>query len=518
MSLFRFNALLICALGALSPAQIIGVELTQDARRSYSKWLLEKNGRLMICGDPVEGFEWKPDKDTLTRLGVKKVVIRVPDPAKPEAPLGPNRLVTIATDDLQKHDLLLRHETCEGLRTEYLRKKERLEAARKMLTGPKPGSPQWFVAQRALLAEIDTLALWLRSTFFPVAAQKLEKEYGAEVKRQSAVASEARLEAAKKVSPVEIPESLPLKTREFGGGEQGWHGRETQHLRIIAHQAVTDAALETALNFGERVIEGYRTQFVDPFLGPDDADPVPEGRIAELVLVPDHEDLANKLYEGWLGRSLGHPRDRTSKMKGHRGRSGLAFHEFWRFGAEDDLEGIVAHGLGHDLASFHFARGGTVPAWVDEGLAYWVSFEYLSRNTVTCFAFSLPAGYTRVADKEGEKKVERGMRAAFNEAALTKGPPLSDLLRMKLVEMTGADFAKSWSVVDYLLTAHKPKLQKLLRAAGAATDGEGRTNLETFRKTCEELFPGAPGRDVYTEIDSLWKQFASTTQKSGGKG
>lgn len=511
------TALAVVAMAAAAHAQIIAVELVPDARKAFAKWSVEKEGRLLVCGDPIEGFKWDPATNTITRLGVKKVVIAVPDPARPEAAVGEDRHVAIETAKLLKHEVLLPHETCTGLREDYLRKRARADEARKKLSGPKSGSPEWFAAHRGLITELDTLALWLRSTLFPAAAEKLEKEQVNELKRQGAAASKARLEAAKKLSKPEPPESLAQKSREYGHGELGWYRRETQHLQVIAHSGVSATTVEEALGFGERIIDGYRSVYVDPFLAAGETDPIPEGKILEFILVPDEEEFAVKLYEGWLGRSIGEPRDRRKSIKGHRGRSGSAVQEYWRHGDSGDFEGLLAHGLGHTLAGLHFARGGEAPAWIDEGFAYWISFEYLSRNTVTCFAFALPAGYTRTAEKEGEKVVERGLRVKFNEVALEKGPPLTELFRMKLVEMTGADFAKSWSFVDFLLTEHKPRLAPLLRGACEATGGDGRTNLERFRKSCDQVFPGPPGNNVFLEIEKLWKAFAQGTQKAGGK-
>jgi hypothetical protein len=367
---------------------------------------------------------------------------------------------------------------------------------------------------------MDSLIGWLRSTAFPDAAARLEKEFGAEMKRAGQAASDTRLEAARTLRQADIPKDLLEKSGNFTQRSLGWHGRQTQHIRIIATEEHPDSELDAGLLLAERIIESFRSKFVEPWMGLDEKDPVSDGLFQEFFLAPVDEDLGTRFLEEYYGFPLNPPRERSIKIEGHRRRNarGTDYLHFSRYQPSRDLEGTVAHSLGHVLSNmvFNANRLSGQPDWIAEGFAYWVSFEHLSRNTDYCVAFNLPAksyGRSGPDTKEGLKPSETGLRAAFNELALENGPDLTRLFRILLVEMEAADLAKSWSFLDFLIAAHPDKLGPFLRACCECSDPHGLTDLERLRPAVESLFKTPPGKDAFEILDGEWKKFARTVQK-----
>ncbi|HYC78484.1 MAG TPA: hypothetical protein VEI02_12730, partial [Planctomycetota bacterium] len=398
-----------------------------------------------------------------------------------------------------------RIQTLTGLRDEYLRKKTEIEAKRKQLASLKMASPEWFELHRTLLTDVDALCGWLRSTIFSAAAAQWEKAYGGELKKAGAAASKSRLEESKKIAPFTDLARLEAVCHEAGKGGVKWHARQSKHIRIIAHTGIPIESVNNALTLGERIIEGFRTDFIDAFLEPEERDPIPEEMFEEYLFTPEDHDLGAVLWETFYGKKIGEPREKVYKLN-RRGRGGRAdFVHLCK--TETDLDGFVAHTIGHDLADLAFARGQACPAWMGEGFGYWVSFEHLARNSITCFAFSMPT-YAKAAEREGLKQTEEGMRAAFLALALSKGPSMSDLMQTPLVSMEAPDLAKAWSVIDWLVTIERKKLKPFLVGA-CESEKDGRTNIESFRDDAMKVFDVTSG-DVYVQIDEIWRRFAAS--------
>jgi hypothetical protein len=518
-------------LGCQLLAQIVGVELKDEKTvKAYSKWISDWEGKPMLVGQHLAGLNIDLKANVISKPGSSKAItLLVPDPAKPGLELvgadgkrtshGKGREVVIPEGDLKAKDALhlcYPHQSLMGLRDEYVRKLADIEKLRADGKSLKPGAPEWFAQQRRVQARVDALVGWLGATLFAKASEALGKEYAAGLAREAGVASKSRLETAKgALMSTELPERLPECSKEFGRGDLKWSGRETQHLRIVAFQDLNKSQLDAACILGERIIESFRVEFVDPFLVENDTDPIPEDLIDEFFFCPDDVELAAKFYEQYYGRRLGEPRERTKSMMGHRGggANGARWLEFWRLGGGTELDGMVAHALGHNLASLAWNRGAPqVADWIGEGWAYWTSFEALARNNVHCVSFRLPE-YGRSSTEETPKFEEEGLRATFNDLALRSGPEFTALLRMTLVDMDAAAVAKAWSMLDWLASRRKDKMGPFLRACNAAVGSDGRCNLEKLRPEAQDVFGLPPQKDVFAEIEAEWKGFAKTDQK-----
>jgi hypothetical protein len=513
-----WSVVVLTAVAPPGAAQLVGLRVVGDAVKKYKGQLFPRGADFYLVGDAVEGLDVNVATGKVDVTGAKFVVICAPDVLKPDAPLYEGRDNSGALKSVSARKLVVQRtefnqttlwdkvQTLTGLRDEYLRKKEEIEGRRKQLAALKMGTPEWFELQRRLLIDVDALVGWLRSTLFAPAADGWEKQYGAELKRAGAAASKSRLEESKKIVDAEKPSGL-----ETVAPGLKWHGRQSKHVRMYAPGDVPAPRLDAALLVGERIIESFRTDFIDPELEADDRDPVPDELFVEFCVAPKDDQLAVAIWEKHYGERIGEPREKTIKMS-HRGRGGVGFLHLAK-GDEGgiDLDGYVAHSLGHDIANLAFNGRADMPAWIGEGFAYWISFEHLSRNSVTCFAFSMPT-YARAAEKEGEKAVEQGLRAAFNALALAKGPSMSDLVQTPLVSMESAHLAKSWSVIDWLVTKEPKRLRRFIRAACVAQNGD-RTDLEKFRPKAMEIFEQHDG-NVYAAIDEAWKKYAAA---SGGE-
>ena len=106
---------------------------------------------------------------------------------------------------------------------------------------------------------------------------------------------------------------------------------------------------------------------------------------------PDDDVAFEKMWEEYYHRSWGANRERRLQSKGTSAlRSQAPYYlSYWRIQDRTDLEGTVAHRLGHSLADMHYNAGrrNGIQDWLQEAVGYHLSFEYLGRNSVTCFAF-----------------------------------------------------------------------------------------------------------------------------------
>jgi hypothetical protein len=511
-----FRALVFVAIAATpAVAQLVGVRILPGAQNKYKGLLRPRGDGLWLVGDPVDGITFDVNTGKTDVVHPKFVVLCVADPAKPDAPLyegrdkdGARKPVSdrkkiVDKKDLDMHTLWDKVQNLSGLREEYVRKRDEIEGKRKELGATKLGTPEWFEIQRKLLVDVDGLV-------FDPAADTWERQYRTELKKAGSAASKTRLEDAKRIVKEEVPGAVIERTRDGGQGDLKWFVKRSKNIRILAHGGIPEAAVDEALTTGERILEAFRTDFIDPDLGAEDVDPIPTDTWMEFMFAPEKDEFRAHLWEKYYGNTIGEPRERRIKLN-QRGRRSDGFVSLSSHDKAADLDAYVAHNVGHFVAQTAFNGMADLPAWLDEGFAYWVSFEHLSRNTVTCFAFSLPS-YARAAEKEGQKTVELGLRAAFNSVALQSGPSMSALMQTPLASMEGPHLAKAWSVVDWLVTERRKMLTPFLKAVAAAS-GNDRTNIEKLRPTAMEMF-GATSGDVFVAIDEEWKKFA---MKSGGE-
>lgn len=274
--------------------------------------------------------------------------------------------------------------------------------------------------------------------------------------------------------------------------------------------------MRAAMHFGEEIVEGFRTEFVDPYLASDYPDRIPEGVFCEWLFVPND----NAKYEGYTNGlwQVSWERNREERLAMGGGRMNGSTNRAYRFFRKNhqlDLEALVCHALGHALAGVHYGaeRGNIQQDWLSEGVAYYLSFEFLARNGVTCKAFDIErSGYVRreVAREAGEKTIGVARREMYNQVALQNGRPIDQLALRDLVVMDDADLAKAWSFFDYVARKEGEAGQRWLRSAGEHAN-DRQTFIANWRKDAAAILEVDPGR-AFKAIEERWKAFATLHQ------
>lgn len=534
-----FLALLLglCSLCATAEAQIVAVHFQEakDASK-YKKYLVEHNGEQVLVGEPSRGIVYLAEKHTIQYSpdGINELF--VVDPDHPEIPAyrveGSRRvetssknLLTVPGKKIKGVSMLMQDETLPGLSREYLIRREQIDRFRAERDAVDESTRQWQACHVRLVSAMERLAGWLRSTAFPGAIRKLEKEIERENKQVRGEAIRARGEKAlASVHEIETPESLVEIAKEVAGGEFAFHAAESQHLRILYVTKIPDERAKAALALGEEIIEGFRAEFVDPYLDDEYQDYIPDGFIHEWFFVPEDVRWYEEFSHRYYGVSWVQNREARLAMSGGGLIGGVpsGFRHFWKTKDDQDLEGIVCHNLGHALAALHYGKGhkNLGQDWLEEALGYYLSFEFLGRNTVTCKAFNVEGtGYVkRQKEKvEGEKTVGEGRRDIYNEVALAEGRPIDQIALKTLYELDDPDLAKSWSFFDFVARKEGKKGQEWLRAAGEFARNRS-TFIAKWREAAARIL-GVTERDAFKALEDRWREYAEHGQdKSEGTG
>lgn len=528
-----FSAAVIFLLASTaSSAQILAVHLKDSkVAEKYTKYLIFAKGKYLLAGEAVPGTDLKIDLNannvTYTQ-NQDPIQIFIADPADPSktpyklvagvktlAPGG--TILKVAKTDFERIDFLMRDQTLIGLGEEYKLRLQLVNEAKAERDRSDKASKAWAEGHRNVINSYERLQSWLSGTLYERAAKNLEKTVLNEAKMMKDDAVRVRTTSAKaSVKKMEIPPELIEANQALTNGSLKFSAVESKHVRIIATaEAGGVEKLLGIAKLAETIIEGFRRDFIDPNLGDDFGDPIPDEVFHEFWLGPS--DV--KLYEGFLEqfyhRSIGSDRrEERLAMSGTRARGarGAGYLDYFKVDGSGDPEAIVAHGLGHSLANIVFNRDrSAMPIdWIEEGCAYFISFEYLGRNTVTCKDFA-KREYGISDVKEGDKTVGMGQRGEFNKLALAKGVTIGEMSLKRLANFDDADLAKSWSVFDYI--AHKEGkngLKWLMAACDAAKEKQG--FLERWRAASKEILKVEAG-DPLDAIEARWKEFAQSGQK-----
>ncbi len=521
---------LVLFLGS-AQAQIVGIRLTTPKiEKKYKKYLVEIDGENVICGEFKSGIKY--EGGAVSIFGKKFIELWVADPKSPEkvpyrldgakkVQQGRKGVVKIARDHIPKSNymkMVARDQTFFGLASEFRLRKEAIDASEAKVAGLKKASTEWFNAQRRLMGRCDRLAEWLSAGVFKKAAKTWRSKAD---KIRSLLKGDALAErkgkALKSVKSVDNPEDLAEVS--FKGKKFTFTTAESLHCRMICDiKIIPKKRAEELLVLAEKVIEGFRREFVDPFAH-EFEDTIPDKIFVEFFYMGDDIDLYDTYWQEFYGRQFSNTREQRLKTTGTRMQNarGNAYVHYSRFGNEGDFEGAVAHSLGHDLANVHFNDDhfrGTMD-WLEEGCAYYISFEFLGRNTVTCYQFKR-GKYDSQPGAEGLKTLQTGQRASFNALALKAALPLHALMPKELYEMQDADLAKSWSFFDYLARKQTDKMVEFLRIACQGARKKGRL-LNAVREDAPPLFGLKPGVDVFKYLDEAWKTYARSGQKRASK-
>ncbi len=509
-------------------AQVYAVFLKDPkAAKRFAGHTVEVNGQPALVGEAKAGIKlengrinYQGDKGTnelwLVDTTDPQVVPYTLDGTTYVSSAKKGGTVTLTGSQIATIQQLLPKHSLYGLAREHAIRRAAATEAQTRRDAFKAGSVEWSAAHVRYLGELRQLATWLGSTCFPDAANKL----AAEVEKQSKqVAKDARAQrlatAQKSVTMVPTPLKLVELAKKLAP-TASFKVQESTHLRFTYESALSDEQVKALLELGEQMIDGFRAEFVDPWLGDDFADTIPDTRFMEFWFGPDELNAHEHFLTDWYGVSWGnHKEERLASMSGRYRRNDVTeYLDYWKIADNKDFDAIVAHQLGHVLANLHYNQGrkGDFPNWIEEGVGYWLALSYLGKNGVTCKEFKQQE-YAKSAGAQVERSVLLGETEQFTQIALDHGRPLDGMLLLSLSQMEDADLAKSWSFFEYIGAMEEKRGQLWLRAL-CQLFAEGKAGVPEYRAKSEALFD-VKGEDIFKLLDGRWKARAEQVQKSG---
>jgi hypothetical protein len=468
------------------------------------------NGQAQYSGGDGNNEFWLAFTDDPTNLPYKLVE------GKYESAGKKGGTTSLKGDQIERMQSYLPRHSLYGLAREYSIRRQAATELQVQRDASKPGSPEWSTAHVRYLAQLEQLKTWLQQTCYADAATKL----GAEIAKQGKqVAKEARAQrlasALASIQMTPTPSKLTELAARLAPGKS-FKVAESLHLRFTYESALPDDQVKALLELAERMIDGFRAEFVDPHLSEGFLDQIPDKRFMEFWWGPEERDAHARFLTDWYGVSWGsNAEQRIAAMSGrYRRNDEIEYLDYWKIADNKDFDAIVAHQLGHVLANLHYNanRKGDLPSWIEEGVGYWLALSYLGKNGVTCKEFA-QASYAKTASHEVERSVFLGESEIFTTLALDHGAPIDALLRKPLHTMEDADLAKAWSFFEYLGDREGKPGQEWLRAV-CELYSAGTLSGDAWRKKTEELF-GVTGEDVFKLLDKRWKERAEQVKRTG---
>jgi hypothetical protein len=485
-------------------------------------------GEQVLIGEGKEGI--RPSEDgasTLFTSGSKALnELYVADPRDPTAVpyeieegkrkvTNRKQVAAIAGDMIGRVIFFDRRQTLLGLAMEYRYRQDKIDEWEAKRDEFKKATREWFDANSHLLNAYDRLHAWLINTCFHELAKKMERTISKEKKGLEEAAKERLQTAMDSIQEGSISRKLKEAADEITGGKLKYSVQESQHFRFYYFQSLSDTRVHNLLELAERILDGFRVAFVDPWVGPDYKDYLPDSLMIEFFLAPEDISHYEQFWVKYYGKKWDEAtKERRLKLAGSASWEGSGPHQiaYYKYRDHTDWEGRVAHSMGHALNAFHFdrARGGADQHWIQEGLAYYIGLEYLGRNSTICIGFS-KGRYESAPSAEGLKTIQRGARPGLLDLAVQKGPALDSLCIKEAHEFDDADLAKAWSLFDYLAREEGKNGQLLLRASFDArkTNNRGKY-LQRFRDKSRKLLELEEAADPLGEINQRWEKSANT--------
>jgi hypothetical protein len=423
---------------------------------------------------------------------------------------GSKAVASVSGPDIEGISIHIPDQSIFGLSQEYLRRSEEIDELEKERDSRKRGTKEWSQTQARLIQAMERLRSWMDGTLYSRAAKKYAREIEGEMKAAREASAQRFGLAKASIKAVDVPEEFTRVAKEVYGDAVVFRWQESQHARIAFREDLGVERIRALLELVENLIEGFRVLFVDPYIAEDFEDYIPEERFVEWFFGP--EDIATfepfclKYYGARFPE--GPSKEARMRLTGHNTRRAKVFIGMWRIGEQNDLEGIVAHQMGHHLVNVHYNqdRAADVADWLYEGVGNWLSLEYLGRNNVQCIDFQ-PAKYTKkAADNSEETGLFMGTADTYHRLALAKGPPIDQLALRQLSDFDDPAVAKSFSVFNYVAKTQGEKGQRWLRNCCVAA-GARKSFISQWRKYSEELFQ-VTGVDVFKKINDDWSRFA----------
>jgi hypothetical protein len=527
-------ALLAVLFASLSAqAQLVAVHFKDmKTANRFKDNLVVFQGEFVVVGEPLTNLTYDPDRG-LSWDRNQSVELIVGDPGDPlkvpyEVESDGKRKITgkkarlgFAPSDIDHFSMYMREGSLPGMAADYQARRGLIEVEREARDKFAKGSPEYMAAHQRMVTQLERLQNWLETGLYPGAAEKVGKELAKERKVVAAEAAAARLDKARaSVKDSPLHPDLSTLAKEISGGSDKFKSQESLHAKIIYREGIDDLRVKELLLLAEDIVNGFRVEFIDPYVDASYVDGIPEHTFIEWFFNYDDIPKAEKYMSGWYRMSWApEHKEESLKMAGGGTRRAFApeYIYHWRAGDDADLEGMVAHNLGHVLANLHYdkKRLDMNQDWLEEGVALYTSLEWLGRNSVNCKAFEEPGKYAKkLKQVEGEKTAQMGQRDWYNAMALEAGAAIDRLVLKPLFEMGDGDLAKSWSFFDWLAKKGGKEGQLFLRSCCEHSHDKP-TFINKWRVTSEDIY-GVKGADVFNVIDKRWKEFASGGQDKTG--
>lgn len=523
----------ILAAAALAPAadaQIYSLHFKDPKHaKGYAKQLFERNGEPVVLVMIKSGITKKPDGSGFTWQPNDRLEFFVQDqddPSKVSFEIKGDALevaekslvIAVQGDRVDRLTTFMMQESFFTLAKEYDRRIRELDELTAAQKESAKGSPEWFALARRKVQALEQLKTWLLETGYLRSANKLERDLLRERKSLDE-GSRARIERAlASLKEAKAPEKLVSVAKTAAPGVN-YLVQESQHLRIVHHSGVESGRVTALLELGERAIELFKNEYVDPYAGDDFADHIPDDLFQEFFFGTEDLGQYERMLVEYYGQGWGSGKQKEDRLKAQGSRRNIEKLSlaYWKIGENEDLEGIVLHTLGHTLAELHYeVRNGQ--DWLTEGSGYALSFALLSRNNVNCFAFEPEkTGEGTVAKGPGETKpkapakttvaVMNGAREVMAEMAAIAGPPMDQLAKKELWAFVNEDMAKSWAWYDWIARKCGKEGQIWLRRSSKLANASQDAFLSELRAMTGEIFGAPPGKDPIVAMEERWREY-----------
>lgn len=526
---------LLLAAGLLSPAagaQIYALHFKDEkAAKNFSKQLYDLEGKqvmLVMLKSGVtkkadgSGFEYPPtarleffiqDQEDPSKVSFKIVGEELEAADK-------SLVVGVQGDRVESILLFMPNESFATLAKEYERQLRALETLGKRQGEEQKGSPSWFALAKLRVQAMEQLQIWLKETGYSRAANKLGRDLLRERKSLDEGAKDRINRALGSIKESELSPRFKEVAAKVAPGVK-FAAQESQHLRIVYNDQVDGGRVTALLELGERAIELFKNEFVDPYLGEDFKDHIPDGMFEEFYFGREDPIQYERMLVEYYGQGWGTGQVKADRLKaqGSRQRFEKNALAYWRIGDKQDLEGIVLHELGHTLATLHYEIGNGQD-WLGEGSGYYLSFALLARNNVNCIAFEPEKGpgdgtvakgpggtpKPKTAPKKSAAVME-GARDVMAQMALIAGPPMDQLAKKEMWAFVNEDIAKSWAWYDWISRRCGKQGQVWLRRSSKIANVSQDAFLLELRKMTTEVFALGPDQDPMQVLEERWKEY-----------
>ena len=537
--MFRFWLLLFPFLASPAFGQVFVLELKDEKLFSRNaKLTVTLDGKKVFLVEIGAGVVWKSRERRVVYSGNADNWFFVLDPADPSAVpyrkvkgrLEPERKyrkrhLRVHGSRIEKLRVHILEENLATLAREYSRRGKEVERLKELRDDEPRRSRSWLAMHRMMMKGCSSMEQWLVSNGYHLEARDWRVRIRKEGKKADAAMEERLQQALESVEPLPVPEKLTSLAAQLSGGELEFKVQGSQHFRVTYPAAIPDERIRQSILLAEEAVDGFRASLVDPWVGEAFPDRIPDGVFQEFFFGPDDLAMHEQFLTEHYGLSWGRRKEARLESAGLavKRASSPSRLEYWRLTHDDGayLNGIVLHRLGHALAEIHYGLAkATVPQdWLEEAVGFFLSFELLGRNTVTCSKFEPPEpeGGTSVGgtrEKKNERKTGsemRGLREVMAEVALV-GPPIDRLAITELFDFESPDIAKAWAFFEFFAREGGLEGQLWLRACGeAATKAKGETGpfLASWRRAAAETFD-LKG-DAIADLEKRWQEWLSRT-------